>query len=339
MDLMKRKTILITGGAGYIGSHTAFLLAQQGHSIIILDTFVHKQLFAPSWATVIRGDFANTQLLDSLFEQYDIDAVMHFAAFIEVGLSVINPKEFYDNNVTKTLALLDAMLRHNVKTFVFSSSCAIYGNPVQLPMNEQHPKNPISPYGKTKLAIECALEDYSTAYGLNYVSLRYFNAAGAVPEIGLGEQHVPETHLVPRMIHSMMNHTPFTIYGTDYATPDGSCIRDYVHVLDIAGAHLKALEHLDRTKTSDFFNVGTGTGQSVLEMIQAIQRLSRRALTLVVKDRRQGDPETLVADPSKAHKLLGWQPRYSSPDYIVSSALSFASSQHKPLSHEFSEII
>lgn len=315
------KTILITGGAGYIGSHTAYLMAQRGHKVIILDKFIHHQAFTPSWAYVIKGDYADADLLAHIFKQHTIDAVMHFAAFIEVGLSVINPKDFYDNNVVKTLTLLELMLRHSVKQFIFSSTCAIYGNPDYLPIDELHPRNPVSPYGKNKLAIEFALEDYARAYDFHYVSLRYFNAAGAAVEAGLGEQHFPETHLIPRMIHALTHQLPCAVYGTDYPTPDGSCVRDYIHVLDIAHAHIKALEHLEKTKTSDCFNLGTGTGYSVLEMIQSLQRLTDKRMLIDYRDRRPGDTALLIANPTKAEKVLGWKPYYSSLDYLMTSAV------------------
>jgi UDP-glucose 4-epimerase len=324
-----KKTILILGGAGYIGSHTAYLLAQQGHSIIIIDKYLHQQHFTPTWAHVIKGDFADESLLAHIFKHHTIDAVMHFAAFIEVGLSIINPKEFYDNNVTKTLKLLDLMLEHNVKQLIFSSTCAIYGNPMTPLIDESHPTNPISPYGKGKLCVEFALADYARAYGLQYISLRYFNASGALPEAGLGEQHFPETHLIPKILHALYTNASCSVFGTDYETPDGTCIRDYVHVLDIAQAHIKALEHLMATGMSDCFNLGTGKGASVLEMINVIQKLSGKKLSIDFHSRRPGDASTLVANPSKAYQILGWKPQQSSLEQILSSALRWEEYRRK----------
>ncbi len=227
-------TILITGGAGYIGSHTAYLLSQLGNKIIIIDKLLQQQTFPHSWAMLIKEDFGNESVLTEIFTKNPIDAVIHFAAFIEVGESVKKPKEFYDNNLIKTLTLLNTMLKHNIKKFIFSSSCAIYGEPVKTPMDETNPYKPISPYGKNKLSVEFALQDYAVAYNLEYVALRYFNAAGAMPDVGLGEQHIPETHIIPLMIRAIKQEKPFKIFGTDYTTTDGTCIRDYIHVKNLA---------------------------------------------------------------------------------------------------------
>ena len=335
-----KKTILIPGGAGYIGSHTAYLLAQQGHHVVILDKFVHNQNFSHNWATIIEGDFADKKLLEKIFVTYNVDAVMHFAAFIEVGESVKNPQRFYQNNVVKTLTLLDTMLAHNVKKFIFSSSCAVYGEPIKIPMTESHPCNPISPYGKNKLAVEFALQDYDRAYGLKYVSLRYFNACGALPEEGLGEQHDPETHIIPLMIRAIKQNKIFKIFGTDYDTPDGTCIRDYIHVLDIAQAHILALKHIDKCgmippaegvhleqgvhleNRSDHFNLGSGSGFSVKEMITKVEKIFGKKMDIQKIARRPGDPAILLADPSKAKTILGWEPKYSDLEKILESAIT-----------------
>ena len=316
-------TILITGGAGYIGSHTAFILAQLGYNLIILDAFLHNQIFNPPWATVIKGDIENTELLEKIFASYNINAVMHFAANIEVGESVKNPYKFYYNNVVKTLNLLTIMRKYNVTKFVFSSSCAVYGIPQFLPLTEEHSKNPISPYGKTKLMVEMMLEDFSNAYNLKYVSLRYFNAAGALPQQGLGEQHIPETHIIPLLFESVHQETTFNIFGNDYSTPDGTAIRDYVHVLDIAQAHVLALNYLENGNSSDSFNLGIGKGISVKELIQVVEMISKKRIAINWAERRAGDPSILVADPSKAEKILGWKPQYSSINTIVQSAYDF----------------
>lgn len=316
-------TILITGGAGYIGSHTAFLLAQLGYNLIIFDSFIYNQIFNPSWATIIKGDIENTQLLEEVFTTYTINAVMHFAANIEVGESVKNPYKFYHNNVAKTLNLLTVMHKNNVNKFIFSSSCAVYGTPQFLPLTEEHAKNPINPYGKTKLMVEMILEDFSQAYNLRYVSLRYFNAAGALPEQGLGEQHIPETHVIPLLLASAHEKTVFNVYGNDYTTSDGTAIRDYVHVTDIAQAHILALNYLESGNSSNSFNLGTGKGVSVKELIQTVETICNKKISINWTKRRIGDPPILVADPSKSQKVLGWNPQHSSITTIIQSAYDF----------------
>ena len=305
------KTILLTGGAGYIGSHTAHLLYSQGFQVIILDNFVHKQPFNHSWATIIKGNCGDKGLLHSIFSNYSIDAVMHFAAFIEVGQSVKDPASFYQNNIINTLNILNAMRTFGIQQFIFSSSCAVYGNPVNLPITEDHPFAPLSPYGKNKLCVEFALQDYAHAYDLRYVALRYFNAAGCSPEEGLGEYHVPETHILPLLVRAALNQTPFTIFGSDYPTADGTCIRDYVHVRDIAHAHLNAFNYLEHGKKSTAFNLGTGTGYSVLELIKITQEVCQKTIPIHYAHRRQGDVHTLVAAADKANNKLGWKPTYT----------------------------
>ncbi|MCF7799427.1 UDP-glucose 4-epimerase GalE [Candidatus Babeliales bacterium] len=318
-----QKTILIPGGAGYIGSHTAYLMQKLGYKIIILDKFIHNQKFDHNWATVIKADFADKNILEQIFTENNIEAVMHFAAFIEVGESVKKPKDFYENNVIKTLNLLDTMLKYNVKKFVFSSSCAVYGNPIKLPLDENHPTNPISPYGKNKLIVEFALQDYFNAYNLQYVSLRYFNAAGALPTIGLGEQHNPETHIIPLILRAIKNKKIFKIFGSNYNTPDKTCIRDYIHVLDIAQAHVLALKYLENTARSNIFNLGTGHGYSVKEMVEHAQKICKQELLIENCDARAGDVDILVANYNKAKENLGWEPKFSSLDNILQSALEW----------------
>ena len=322
-----KKTILVLGGAGYIGSHTAHLLYQKGYNVLILDKLIHGQPFAHKWATLIKADFADEEVLKKIFSEYQIEAVMHFAAFIEVGISVKKPAEFYENNVIKTIKFLDFMLKHGVKKFIFSSSCAIYGNPVKIPMNEKHPFDPISPYGKNKLAVEFVLQDYAIAYGLQYVSLRYFNAAGADPQNGLGEQHNPETHIIPLMLRAIKNNKTFKIFGTNYNTPDGTCVRDYIHIKDLANAHLLGLEYLNSTGTlsvfsnkSDYFNLGTGRGYSVKEMTQEAQKVCNKEMLIQTCDPRPGDVDTLIADNKKAKTILGWEPQNSDLENILRSA-------------------
>ena len=319
-DTMPQETILVTGGAGYIGSHTAHALTQQGYNVVIIDTLIHNQPFDHSWATLVKADCADTAVLDAIHKKTPIDAVMHFAAFAQVGESMRQPLKYYENNVSKTVTLLNWMLNNNIKKFIFSSSCAVYGNPEFLPLTEAHPKNPISPYGKTKLMIEQILEDLSSANGLRYVSLRYFNAAGALPEFGLCEHHEPETHIIPLLLNASKHRKPFTIFGGDYRTLDGSCVRDYLHVCDIAQAHLAALGHLNKGMPSDVFNLGTGTGASVKELVAAVQQTTQIPLKTIMGTNRAGDPPMLVADASKARDILGWKPTCSSLKAIIQSA-------------------
>lgn len=321
---MQKKTVLVTGGAGYVGSHTACLLAASGYRVIIIDQLLHHQKFTHLWAEFIQADFADKELLTELFTTNKIEAVFHFAAFIEVGESVIDPKRFYDNNVAKTLILLDTMLAHNVKKFIFSSSCAVYGNPIKLPLDESHPRNPVSPYGITKMMIELILEDYARAYHFKFAALRYFNAAGATPELGLGEIHLPESHLIPRLLQAAIEQKPCKLFGTNYNTPDGSCVRDYIHVRDLAKAHLLAFEHLEQTNISEFFNVGTGIGTSVKQMIAAAERVTHQKINIEVLPPRLGDAEILVADPSKISLMLGFKPIVSNLDFIMQSAFRFS---------------
>jgi len=330
VSLAKTKpAVLITGGAGYIGSHTAYLMTQKGYKVIILDSLEHGQTFDHTWATCINSDFADEKVLKKIFETHNIEAVIHFAGFIEVGESVKNPMKFYENNVLKTIKLLKSMIAHNVKKFIFSSSCAVYGNPQWLPLTEDHPKNPISPYGKNKLMVEMALQDFANAYDLHYVALRYFNAAGAMPEQGLGENHNPETHLIPIIFRAVIEKRPFYIFGTDYDTKDGSCIRDFIHVWDLAQAHWLALEYLNKGNTSDCFNLGTGNGFSVKEVCKTVEKICKHKLNILHKDRRPGDPPMLIADPKKAKDKLGWQAQYSDLENILKTAYEFTI-QYRP---------
>ncbi len=324
-----QKTILVTGGAGYIGSHTAYQLVQQGYQVIVLDNFLHKQTVAMPWATVIRADFADREILVHIFTSYQIEAVMHFAAFIEVGESVKFPQKFYDNNVTKTLVLLDMMLAYQVKKIVFSSSCAVYGAPVYTPLDEKHPKNPVSPYGRNKLMVEWALQDYAQAYGLSSIALRYFNASGATPELGLGEQHQPETHLIPLVLRAIKSGKPITVFGNDYETFDGTCVRDYIHVSDIAQAHVAALEYLEQTHEPVHIpiNLGTGSGYTVKQVIQMAQEVCGKQATVIYVDRRMGDCPILVANAQLANQVLGWTPNYTDLKEIIVSAWAWEQRQ------------
>ncbi len=319
--------ILITGGAGYVGSHAAWLLAHKGYRVVVLDTLAQSPHFPHRWAEFVCGDYGDRHLLEQLFKQYTFTAVMHFGAYTVVSESVQHPLAYYDNNVSKTITLLDVMVKHNVLSLIFSSSCAVYGAPQYLPLTEEHPCSPVSPYGTTKYMIECVLADCAKAYGLNYVALRYFNAAGAQAREGLGERHAPETHSIPLLLKAAQTGKPFYIFGTDYPTKDGSCIRDYIHVQDIAQAHYKALLHLVRDKNpSDVFNIGTGSGYSVKELIAAVQQVTRKELVVVSAARRAGDPALLVADALKAMTILQWKPLCSDLATIVSSAWAFEQS-------------
>lgn len=316
-----KRTILITGGAGYIGSHTAYLLAQQGYHILILDTLVHGQFFNHPWATLLQKDFADTEALHTIFTTYTVHAVMHFAAYIEVGRSVREPLAFYENNVSKTITLLQTMRAHNVKKFIFSSSCAVYGIPQSSLLTESHPKNPISPYGNSKLMIEMALHDASIAHELQYVALRYFNAAGLLAGSGLGEYHDPETHIIPLLVGAAQEDKPFYVYGNDYPTLDGTCIRDYLHVMDIARAHVHALDYLVAGNEPSCFNLGTGRGYSVAQLIDTVQHVMGKKLQIIMHSRRAGDPAQLVADPALALQKLGWHSVYSDMHNIIESVV------------------
>lgn len=318
------KTVLITGGAGYVGSHISWLLAQHGYHIIIIDNLHYNQQYHAPWATAyMEIDFASREELDRLFKQYDIDTVIHCAAFIEVGTSIKDPRYYYENNLFKTGKLLDAMLSHDIRNIIFSSSCAIYGTPLSIPMTEDHPQHPISPYGKTKAMVESMLIDFDHAYEMKFVNLRYFNVAGAEPSYNLGEQHKPETHIIPLLLDAMHYHKPFQLFGNDYDTPDGSCIRDFVHVTDIAHAHLLALRHLDMERPSESFNLGTGQGISIKQLVKTAEQLFDIPIKLVIEKRRAGDPARLIADPSKAELMLGWQARQSNLEHILRSAYTY----------------
>ncbi len=321
LESFMKPTILITGGAGYIGSHTAYILTKQGYPVVVIDLDIEKNK-VPG-VVYIKGDCGDKFLLEKIFAQYPIDAVMHFAAFIEVGESVKNPLKFYENNVAKPIALLQTMCVHGVKKFIFSSSCAVYGIPELLPLAEAHGKKPISPYGKTKLMVEMVLEDLSKSHGLQYVALRYFNAAGALPEHNLGERHTPESHIIPLLLRAAHNGKPFNVFGTDYPTTDGTCIRDYLHVLDIADAHVRALDYLNVGGKSDYFNLGTGNGFSVNHMIAVVEKVTGKKVNVRYGQRRAGDPAVLVANPEKVKAVLGWEQKHSDLEGMVRDAYEF----------------
>lgn len=322
-----QQTILVTGGAGYIGSHISWLLAKQGYQVIVLDALLYQHYPAMPWATIIKGDIGDKLILQHIFSTYTIAAVMHCAAFIDVSASIKDPRLYYDNNVVRTLQLLQSMLEHRVQRIIVSSSAAVYGNPTYCPIDELHPKDPLTPFGATKYMVERIVHDYAQAYDIAAISLRYFNPAGAQPEENLGELHEPETHLIPHLLAAMMEQKPCTIFGNDYDTFDGTCVRDFVHVRDIAQAHLCALEHLVQGNPSDVFNIGTGNGVSVKHLVTTVEQLFNVKLKIICGARRQGDPAQVVADVRKAQQILNWQPRHSSLEEILKSAYAFMCKQ------------
>lgn len=313
--------VLVTGGAGYIGSHTAKALARAGHEPVVIDNLSFGHRWAVKWGPFFEQDLADAESLLRVIRDQRVEAVMHFAASLLVGESVREPRKYFWNNVVNTLRLLDAMLEAGVKRIVFSSSAATYGDPQKIPIPEEHSTRPVNPYGDTKLMMERALEWYGNAYGLGWIALRYFNAAGADPEGELGEGHDPETHLIPLIIQAALGQRPCVeIYGTDYPTPDGTAIRDYIHVTDLAQAHVLALEYLLRGGPSRALNLGTGSGHSVREVIHAVGKISPQPVPVREGPRRAGDPAVLVADASQAGKTLSWTPRNSGLEPIVQSA-------------------
>ncbi len=313
--------ILVVGGAGYIGSLMVKMLARAGHGVTTLDNLSTGHMDAVRYGEFVLGDMADGALLDQLLASRPFDAVMHFAAFSLVGESMADPGKYYRNNVANTLNLLDAMVRHGVLNFIFSSTAAIFGEPVRLPMDESHPKLPINPYGRSKLMVEQILEDYDRAYGLKSTALRYFNAAGADPEGELGERHEPETHLIPLILQAASGRREaITVFGTDYDTPDGTCIRDYIHVQDLCDAHLLALERMLETGQSARYNLGNGEGFSVKEVIDTARRVTGRDIPTVWGERRPGDPARLVADATAARRELGWAPKFDALDAMIAHA-------------------
>ena len=318
------QAVLVTGGAGYIGSHACKALAGAGFQPVVFDNLSRGHREAVRWGPLVEGDLADRQRLCAALIEHKVEAVMHFAAYAYVGESVTDPALYYRNNLGGTLSLLEAMREAGIGEIVFSSTCATYGIPDGVPIREDAPQRPVNPYGETKLAIERALHWYAAAYGLRSVSLRYFNAAGADPEGEIGEHHEPETHLVPLVLQAALGHGPhIEIYGTDYPTPDGTAIRDYVHVRDLAIAHMRALERLRGGGGSAAVNLGTGQGHSVREVIAAAELASGRKVPARAAPRRPGDPPALVADPSLAGEILGWHPQHSDLDTIIRTSLAW----------------
>ncbi|MBI3516404.1 MAG: UDP-glucose 4-epimerase GalE [Proteobacteria bacterium] len=321
-------TVLVTGGAGYVGSHTAKALAAAGYRAITLDNLSRGFAHAVQWGPLERGDILDRDFLDAVMTRWRPQAVLHFAALAYVGESVSDPARYWRNNVVGSLTLLEAMRDHGVGRIVFSSTCATYGLPVRLPLAEDHPQAPISPYGATKLAVERMLADLDPAHGLRSVALRYFNAAGADPAGELGENHEPETHLIPLAIGAALGTAPrLKIFGTDYPTADGTCIRDYIHVTDLAAAHVAALGYLEAGGASTACNLGTGAGLSVRQIVTEVANVAGRPVPADEGPRRAGDPPELVADPARARQLLGWTPRCSDVASVISTAYAWSTRQ------------
>jgi UDP-glucose 4-epimerase len=314
-------TIMVAGGAGYIGSHCLWLLRQRGFDAFAYDDLREGHRPAVLDADLVLGSLSDFDLVKQTLQDRDVDAVFHFAASCYVGVSVDDPASYYDNNVATTLKLLDAMRAANVGTFIFSSTCATYGNPVQEYMDEMHPQWPINPYGWTKFFVERVLSDYAHAYGMKYVVLRYFNAAGAHPDGVIGEHHDPETHLIPLVVHAGQGKRPdIKVFGDDYETPDGTCIRDYIHILDLADAHLLGLEYLRGGGESTAFNLGNGAGYSVMEVIKMVEQVIGKPIPYEIVGRRAGDPARLVGNSARAQAVLGWKQQYGALETIIRTA-------------------
>jgi UDP-glucose-4-epimerase GalE len=320
------KHVLVTGGAGYIGSHTCKLLAASGYRPVVLDDLRRGHRSAVRWGPLIEADCGDPAVLESVFSKFSIQAVIHFAAYAYVAESMRTPEMYFRNNVIGTMNLLDAMRKNGVETIVFSSSCATYGHPIVIPISEDHPQAPVNPYGESKLMVERLLHWYGECHALKWCALRYFNAGGADPDCDLGEDHHPEPHLLPCVLFAGAGREPAVeIYGTDYPTKDGTAVRDFVHVSDLAQAHLLATEFLLEGGVSGSFNLGTGVGHSVREVIAAAETVTGKKIRMIEKPRRSGDPPQLIANPRKAREALGWSPRFSDLDTILDTAWKWQS--------------
>jgi UDP-glucose-4-epimerase GalE len=314
------RTVLVTGGAGYIGSHAAKALSRAGYRVVVYDNLVAGHREAAKYGEFVEGDIGDGAALRAALDRYEVGAVMHFAAYLDVGESVRDPVKYYRNNVVGALTVLEAMAERSVPSFVFSSTCATYGEPIETPIAESHPQRPINSYGETKLAVERALPHFERAYGIHAVALRYFNAAGADPDGEIGEDHSPEIHLIPRAIDAATGGAGLQVFGNDYPTPDGTCLRDYIHVSDLADAHVRALEAVAGAGRSAAYNLGTGRPHSVLEIIAAVERVSGLKVPWTLGPRRAGDPAVLYAAPDKARVELGWVARFPELEAIVGTA-------------------
>ncbi len=313
--------LFVAGGGGYIGSHTVQELIREGFEVVSFDNFsTGKRALVPK-GKVVEGDLQDLSDIEEVFHTHDFQGVLHFASLIQVGESYINPQKYYKHNLITSLNLLQAMLQANVRLFIFSSSAAVYGIPEQIPIPESHPLNPSNPYGLTKFFVEKILLDYERAYGLKFISLRYFNAAGADPEGRLGEMHDPETHLIPNILSYLLGKKKnFDLFGNNFSTPDGTAIRDYIHVTDLARAHVLALKKLFTLKNSDFINLGTNKGYSVMEVIKKVETVTGQKVPYSLKPKRKGDVDVLLASREKAKQLLGWDPKHSDLDTIIETA-------------------
>jgi UDP-glucose 4-epimerase len=313
--------VLVTGGAGYIGSHCCKELHKRGYQPVVVDNLVYGHRENVKWGDFIEGDIADPDLMARVFSSHDIQAIIHFAAYAYVGESMIAPLKYYKNNVEKTIRLLHGAVEYDIKHFIFSSSCAVYGMPHTIPIDEQHSRSPVSPYGRSKFMVEEILSDCRKAYPIDFMSLRYFNAAGADPDGDIGEKHDPETHLIPLVLDVAAGRSrEIKVFGGDYETDDGSCIRDYIHVTDLARAHILALEKLMDGYSGRYVNLGTGKGFSVLETIALAHKITGKDIPYTVTERRPGDPPVLVASNQKALSELGWQPTYSNLEFIIQTA-------------------
>lgn len=322
--------ILITGGAGYVGAHAAKALSTNGYTPLVLDNLVYGHREFVRWGELLVGDLADAALLKELFKTYPIKAVVHFAGYAYVGESVTDPAKYYRNNVVNTLNLLEAMHTAGINSFIFSSTCATYGVPQTIPISENHPLHPINPYGRSKLIVENVLHDFSKAYGIRFVSLRYFNAAGADPAGEIGEWHNPETHLIPLALDAAVGKRKIlNIFGTDYDTPDGTCIRDYIHVSDLADAHVLALKYLMSGGESINLNLGNGQGFSVRDVVKMVEKATGKIVPIQAGSRRPGDPPVLVGSSSMAKQILGWRPAHDSLEDIITTAWNWHSKQQR----------
>jgi UDP-glucose-4-epimerase GalE len=327
------RAVLVTGGAGYIGSHAAKALHRAGYRVVVYDSLVAGHRGAVKDGTLVTGDITDLATVRHTLRAHDISAVMHFAAFLDVGESVREPAKYYRNNVIGALTVLEAMAAEKVGYFVFSSTCATYGEPIETPIAETHQQKPINSYGESKLAVERALPHFERAYGIRSIALRYFNASGADPDGEIGEDHSPEIHLIPRAIDAATGGVGLTVFGDDYATPDGTCLRDYIHVSDLAEAHRLALEALCETGRSGAYNLGTGRPHSVREVIESVQRVTGLSVPWTLGPRRPGDPAVLYASPKKAQSELRWTPRFPDLDDIVATAWGW----HKAHPHGYGD--
>jgi UDP-glucose 4-epimerase len=327
----RERLILVTGGAGYIGSHTVRMMHEEGYRLVVLDNLVygHREAILSEDVGLIVGEMADEALIENIFSGRNFDAVMHFAAYASVEESLAQPGRYYMNNTAAPLMVLEAMRRHGCEKFIFSSTCAVYGNPDYIPIDENHPQNPINPYGRSKLMLEYILQDYNKTCGIRSVNLRYFNACGGSLDGKLGEDHDPETHLIPRILMAITGEIDkVTVYGTDYDTPDGTGIRDYIHVLDLARAHIKALEYLNAGGESVSCNLGTGRGVSVREIISRVEMVTGKVVPWEQGERRAGDPPQLVASPLRAREVLNWEARYRDVGTAIETAWRWINQLH-----------